>query len=39
VRLGDFDFVAGQGSVELSDAIADSGQIVVGDAVKATKWP
>ncbi|MCX7626006.1 MAG: fibronectin type III domain-containing protein [Candidatus Sumerlaeaceae bacterium] len=38
-RLGDFDFVAGQGSVELSDAIADSAQIVVADAVKAVKWP
>jgi hypothetical protein len=39
VRLGDFDFVAGQGSVVLTDAIADSTKIVVADAVKATKWP
>lgn len=39
VRLGDFDFVAGQGVVELSDNISDSTKIVVADAVKATMWP
>jgi protein phosphatase methylesterase 1 len=39
VRLGDFNFTAGTGSVVLTDAISNSSRIVVADAVKATKWP
>jgi hypothetical protein len=39
VRLGDYQFNAGQGTVVLSDNIANASQIVVADAVKAVKWP
>ena len=38
-RLGDYAFEKGQGSVTLTDAVADPQSIVCADAVKATKWP
>ena len=38
VRLGDFDFNAGAGSVVLSNQVTDNTKVVVADAVKATKW-
>lgn len=38
VRLGDFDFNVGQGSVVLSNQVANTAQVVIADAVKATKW-
>jgi hypothetical protein len=38
VRLGDFDFAAGAGSVVLSNQVANTAQVVIADAVKATKW-
>jgi hypothetical protein len=39
IRLGDFDFNAGQGSIVLTNDIANSSQVVIADAVKATEWP
>lgn len=39
IRLGDYEMKAGEGKVVLSDDIYDTSMIVVGDAVKATRWP
>jgi protein phosphatase methylesterase 1 len=39
IRLGDYDMKAGEGKVVLSDAISETSRIVVGDAVKAVRWP
>jgi len=39
VRLGDYQFTAGTGRVELSNRAAQNGKTVMADAVKATKWP
>lgn len=39
VRLGDWTFDAGGGTVELSNRAAQNGKTVMADAVKATKWP
>lgn len=39
LKLGDFNFNAGQGTVVLADAIANASQVVVADAVKAVQWP
>ncbi|AGY59623.1 serine hydrolase [Gloeobacter kilaueensis] len=39
VKLGDFAFKAGQGSVILSDKTADPNRQVVADALKITRWP
>jgi hypothetical protein len=40
VRLGDYNFNAGSGSVTLTDAIPEgSAKVVLADAVKATLWP
>jgi hypothetical protein len=39
VRLGDFDLLAGQGAVTLSNRAAQAGKTVMADAVKVTKWP
>jgi len=39
IRLGDFNFNAGTGSVVLTDAIANASQVVMADAVKVTKHP
>lgn len=38
-RLGDFTFVAGQGSVVLTNQASSSNKPVMADAVKATRWP
>lgn len=38
-RLGDFDFVGGEGSVVLTNAAAQPNKVVMADAVKITKWP
>lgn len=39
VRLGDFQFEAGGGSVVLTGAVSDSTKLVLADGVKATMWP
>jgi len=39
VKLGDYNFNAGTGSIVLTDAVADATKVVIADAVKATKWP
>ncbi len=39
IRLGEFDFKKGQGTVVLSDNIADKNQVISADAVKITLCP
>lgn len=39
IRLGDFEMNAGEGKVVLGDNISEATKIVVGDAVKAVRWP
>jgi protein phosphatase methylesterase 1 len=39
VRLGDYQFNAGAGSVSLNNLVAKRNQVVLADAVKATKHP
>jgi hypothetical protein len=38
-RLGDFRFRRGEGRVLLSDRVTGPGRFVVGDAVRAVRWP
>jgi hypothetical protein len=39
VRLGDFQFNAGQGSVVITDQVSDTSKVVIADGIKATMWP
>ncbi len=39
VRLGDFEFAKGGGEVLLGNRTANPAEMVVGDAVKASRWP
>ncbi len=38
-RLGDFDFLGGQGSVVLTNQASSNNKTVMADAVKVTRWP